>query len=265
MRTHRLAAILAFACACIPATAQAAQSVSLDATLTPERLGQGTTIGFAFQIAAPAGQVPPPLTGLDLRYPDNLGIALSGLGLATCSAEALQVSGPPGCPADSLMGYGSARAEISVGPAIVHETAGITIVRAPTEDGHLALLIHVSGLSPVLAQIAFPAFLLPSAPPFGGHLQIDIPLVPSFPESPDVAVVRLRATLGPQGITYYERSGNRVVAYRPKGILLPDICPRGGFPFAAEFKFQNGSHANARTAVPCPHRATTVLTKRSRT
>ncbi len=36
------------------AAAQAAQSVKLTATLTPEHLGQGTTIGFSFQIEAPA-------------------------------------------------------------------------------------------------------------------------------------------------------------------------------------------------------------------
>ncbi len=260
MRAPHLAAILA--CACLPATAQAAQSVSLSATLTPERLGHGTTIGVAFRIAAPDGQVPPPLTQLDLRYPDNLGIALSGLGLAVCSAQALQLSGPEGCPADSIMGYGTARAEIAVGPAIVHETAGITIVRGQTEQGHLALLIHASGLSPVLAQIVFPALLLPAPAPFGGRLHITIPLIPSFPESPDVAVVAFPATLGPQGVTNYEHVGHSVIAYSPKGILLTDSCPRGGFAFAAEFEFQNGSHTDARTAVPCPNRRAKPVRRR---
>lgn len=81
---------LVLVCACLPATAQASPSVSVRATLTPEHLGHGTTIGFDIQITAPSGRVPPPLTGADVRYPNNLGIALSGVGIETCSAEVLQ-------------------------------------------------------------------------------------------------------------------------------------------------------------------------------
>jgi hypothetical protein len=245
---------LALACACLPATAQAAQSATLDATLTPERLGQSTTVGFGFQIAAPAGQVPPPLTKLDVRYPGNLGIALSGLGLATCSPATLDASGPGGCPADSRMGSGIALAEIPIGPEILHETADITIVRAPVQDGHIAMLIYASGLTPVDAQIVFPAQLIPAPAPFGGALHLDVPLVPSLPGAPDVAVVRVRSTLGPRGLTYYEHIHGRSVAYHPKGILLPNKCPRGGFPFAATFTFLDGTRASATTAVPCPKR-----------
>jgi hypothetical protein len=240
------------ASACLPATAHAAQSVSLSAMFTPERLGVSTTLGIGFRIAAPAHRVPSPLTGVDLRYPANLGIALSGLGLATCSAQTLEAFGPVACPANSLMGYGIALAEVAVGPEIIRETARITVVRAPTQNGHLALLVHANGGGPVNAQIVFPAVLLASSPPFGGRLHMNVPLVPSIPGAPDVAVVQVSSTLGPRNITYYERVHGRTVGYTPKGILLPSSCPRGGFPFAARFSFQDGSHAAAHTAVPCP-------------
>jgi hypothetical protein len=250
LKARHLAVLLA--CVWPSATAHATSSVKLTATLTPERLGHGTTIGFGFQISVPAGQVPPPLIGLDLRYPEDLGIALSGLGLETCAPAVLEAFGPIACPQDSIMGYGDALAQIPVGSQIIDEPAEIIVVRAPTEDGHLALLIHANGRSPVNAQVAFAAVLLPSAAPFGGRLRVSVPLIPSIPGSPDVAVVRLRSTLGPRGITYSERVGNTVVNYRPKGILLPDSCPRGGFRFAARFSFANGTHAEALTAVPCP-------------
>jgi hypothetical protein len=80
-----------------------------------------------------------------------------------------------------------------------------------------------------------------------------VPLVPSLPEAADVAVVRVRSTFGPEHLTYYKRVRGRVVPYKPRGVILPDRCPRGGFPFAATFTFQDGSHASAGTAVPCPH------------
>jgi hypothetical protein len=226
--------------------------MKLGATLTPERLGQGTTIGFSFQIDAPAGEIPAPLTGVNLRYPENLGVATSGLGLATCSVARVEAFGPNHCPADSVMGSGSAIAEFPIGPKIARESASVSIFRAPDENGQIALLLYVTAMNPVGVQIALPSLLLPAAAPFGGSVQIGVPLVPSFPDSAYVAVVQLTATLGPLGITYYERLQGRTIAYHPRGLLLPDSCPRGGFPFAAALSFADGSTASARTAVPCP-------------
>jgi hypothetical protein len=246
---------LACACACLPAAARAArpaQTVRLTATLTPEHLGEGTTIGFNLRILTTRGKLPPPLTEVDLRYPENLGIATSGLGLATCATALLEAAGPQGCPSDSVMGIGSAVAEIPVGPEIVSETAPVTIFRAPTENGQIAMVLYANGATPVDAQILLPSLLLPATAPFGGRVKIHVPLVPSLPDSPDVAVVRLTTTLGPLGITYYEREHGRTVAYRPRGLQLPGICPHRGFPFAAQLDFVGGSSATARAVVPCP-------------
>jgi len=233
--------------------AQAHQTVRLQAALTPSRSG-GTTIEFAFQIAAPAKHVPSPLTGVEISYPVKFAFALSELGLSTCSAETLEMAGPEGCPANSIMGYGTAVAEIPVGPEIHSETAHVTIVRATENSRHLALLIYAEGDTPVSAQILFPATILPAVAPFGGRLKMSVPLVPSLPDGPDVALVRFRSTLGPKHLRYNERVHGRIVKYQPKGIPLPDRCPRGGFLFAATFNFMDGSNATADTAVPCPKR-----------
>jgi hypothetical protein len=236
----------------VSGTAQARQSASLQATLTPERLGQGTTIGFGFQIAAAAGHAPSPLTGIEISYPVEFGFALSELGLATCSAGTLKAAGPQGCPANSLMGYGTALAQIPVGPEILDETAHVTIFRTTQQSGRLALLIYAEGETPVSAQIVFPGLILPATTPFGGRLDMNVPLVPSLPDGPDVAIVQFHSTLGPQHLRYNERVDGRIVKYEPKGIPLPNRCPRGGFPFAAKFRFMDGSNAVADTKVPCP-------------
>lgn len=238
------------ACACLPATAHAAQSARLHVAFTPERLGQATTVEFGIHIKAPADKVPPPLTTLDVRYPGNLGVTVSGLGLATCSQARLETFGLEGCPADSRMGQGSALAEIPIGPEILRETAMVTIVRAPASDGHLALLFYANAETPVSEQIIFPGQLFPT--PSSGSLHIDMPLVPSLPGGPNVAIVGLHATLGPRGLTYYERLRGKLISYHPNGILLPDHCPRGGFPFTASLTFEDSSHTNTRTTVPCP-------------
>jgi hypothetical protein len=248
----RVALVAVFLCLYPVATAGASQSVALGASFTPYRLGAPTTIGLDLQIKAPAGQIPSALTEVEVRYPQNLGFALSGLGLAVCSSTTLEAAGASGCPANSIMGRGGALAELRFGSQLVAENASISIARAPDQEGHIALLLYASGPSPVNTQILSPAQLLPAGPPFGGRLNMQLPVIPSVPGAPDVAIVSLRVTLGPQGLTYYEQAEGNTLAFTPKGIPLPTTCPRGGFPFAATFSFLDGSRPVARTIVPCP-------------
>jgi hypothetical protein len=248
--------VLACACAASIATqaASGAQALRLSARLTPEQLGRSTTIGIGFEIQSPAGRVPPPVQLIDLRYPENLGIALSGLGIDTCTVPTLELLGPAGCPPDSLMGRGTAAGEIPFGPAIIHENATVTIVRAENQNGQIALLFDAQGISPVEANLVFAGLLLPSQHPYGGDIRIAVPLVPSLPEAPDVAVVALSATLGPAGLTYYEQAHGASVPYTPRGILLPERCPGAGFPFSATIAFFGGERSSATTRVRCPRR-----------
>jgi hypothetical protein len=233
-------------------TAGATQTVTLGASFTPYRLGTPTTVDLNLQIKAPVDQIPSALTEVEVRYPRNLGFALSGLGLSVCSSSALEADGTSGCPANSIMGRGNALAELRFGPQLVTENASISIARAPDQEGHIALLLYASGPSPVNTQILSPAQLLPTGPPFGGRLNMELPVVASVPGAPDVAIVSLRVTLGPLGLTYYEQTEGNTLAYTPKGILLPTTCPHGGFPFAATLSFLDGSHPVAHAIVPCP-------------
>jgi hypothetical protein len=239
-------------CLAIGSGAGAASSAKLTAGFIPKRLGQPTTLEFSFSFAAQVGQVPQPLTQIELRYPDNLGLGLSGLGLATCTLQMLEAFGPSKCPVNSVMGYGAAMTGVVLGSTTVSENAPITIFRTPNQEGHLAVLFSAEGTSPVDTRITFPGLLLPAPAPFGGQVRVGVPLVPTLPGAPYISVVGLHATIGPEKVTYYERVGDRTLAYKPKGILLPNDCPRGGYPFAAQFSFLDGSTAQAQTTVRCP-------------
>lgn len=234
--------------------ASAAQSVNLQVALTPEHLGEGTTMDFRFQVLTPRGRVPPPMTAIEFRYPAHFGLLTSGLGLATCTTATLEEIGPEGCPAEAQMGIGSALVEIPIGPEIIRETGHLTAWMAPPQEGKIALSFYAEGTSPILAQLIFPGVVLDAARPFGGRLHTHIPVIPSLPEAPDAAVVRLRATIGPLDVTYYRHSKGRTLGYSPNGIVLPRTCPRGGFPFEAAFAFLDGTHSAAHTTVPCPRR-----------
>ena len=254
MRRALLSVLLVLVCA--PAPAMASETVDLRATLTPERLGRDTTIGFNIQITAPDGQAPSPLTDVEVRYPKSLGIALSELGLETCSAAVLETIGATGCPINSRIGFGSAVAEVPFEPDPVRAKATIRAFRAPDREGHLAFFFYTESITPVLAQLILPSLLLPAAPPFGGSINVAVPLVPSLPQGADVSVVQLEATIGPEHILYTERVHGRTVEYKPRGILLPNKCPRGGFRFAATLSFMDGSRTTAGTKVPCPRHKT---------
>ncbi len=237
-----------------PPPALAKTRASLTASFSPSRLGGRTTLDFSFSLSAPGSSVPPPLTQIELRYPKNLGIGLSGLGLATCSAPALEVRGPKGCPADSVMGYGVVLTGIVLGSTLIHESAPITIFRAPTRSRRIGLLFYADGTRPVSTSIVFSGLLLPAPAPFGGQVNIGVPLVPTLPGAPDISVIHLSAALGPRNVTYFEQVAGSTLAYRPEGILLPSRCPKAGFPFQARFAFSGGGSARARTTVRCPAR-----------
>jgi hypothetical protein len=220
-------------------------SASLAAAFTPKRLGKATIVTLGLTIDSPAQSVSAPVSAVELRFPSNLGFATSGLGLASCEPEALRVLGPVVCPADSRLGSGSATAAVGFGPAVVRENVRLESFAAPSSDGYLHLAILASGKSPVLARVVLGAVLLP------GRMQISVPEVPGLPGGPNLALVAIKATLGGP-LTYYEHVHGRNIAYRPKGIGLPDSCPHGGWKLAAALSFADGTHSAASTVIPCP-------------
>lgn len=245
--------MLALALCGLSSSASAAPTVSLKAALTPERLGGTTTIKFALAVSYASSEAPAPLTAINLRYPAHLGIATSGLGLSTCRAATLQVQGPRGCPANSLMGYGSGLVMVPFGPEMVYEPVRMTTFMAPLQDGNLSLLFDAIGEAPVSAELIFRGVVLSARAPFGGSLAATIPLVPTWPEASDAVLSRFDTTLGPEHITYWEYSKGQRIPYHPRGIRLPRRCPHGGFPFSATLTFDRSVQASAQAVVPCLH------------
>jgi hypothetical protein len=226
---------------------RAGPSAHLAASFTPEHLGAATTITFALNIDPPGETAPPPLSEIDFSYPANLGFATSGLGLASCEPALLEAQGSKACPANSRMGGGNATVEVPFGPALVEEHAGLEIFAAPSSDGYVHLAILAVGREPVIAQVVITGVLLE------GHMQISVPAIPGLPGGPNVSIKQIRASLG-GALTYYERVGGRTVAYRPRGIGLPDSCPRGGWRLGAALSFQDGKRTEAATVIGCPAR-----------
>jgi hypothetical protein len=249
----RLLAVVLVLCACLPTGAQGVQVVNLKLRFVPDRPGASTTIESEILITTPAGQVPSPMTHISLHLPRGVGLGGSELGLSTCSIATLELMGPEGCPANALMGSGSALSEVPLGPEVVRQGASIKVFLTQPVHGHTAMLFYANAQTPVSAQIIFPAVLVPASDPRGSaYLNTLVPITPTVPEAPDVSVVRIRTILGPLHLTYYKRVHGRSIPYRPAGIALPAHCPAGGFQFAVTLSFLDGTTATARTTVPCP-------------
>ncbi len=253
----RLAALstltLMLGCLLAPSAAQAvSERASLYASFAPDELGAPTTITFGFHLSTSEGTAPPPLTSMDLQMPAGVGYATTTLGLALCNPAALLAKGIAGCPANSRLGYGSALVEVPFGTGSGHEIPEVQAVAGPSETGNTVVLFYANGLYPVAAQLTFSGEVLPDNGRYGSQLETNVPLVTSVPGGPDVSIVSVTSTIGPSHLVYYRRVHGRRVAFHPRGVAVPARCPHGGFPFAAQFTFEDGSSTSAQTTVPCP-------------
>jgi hypothetical protein len=226
--------------------------VVLSARFTPYYLGASTTIHLAFNVSPTVG-VASPVTDVQVYLPAGMGLGTTNLGEETCNPSELLARGTEGCSPNSRMGLGEASVEIPVEnhPRI---SAKVTLYMGVPHEQHTTLLLYAVTTSAVSAQFLFPTELLPSSGIFGAELHTSLPPIATWPDGPSAVIVHMETSLGPSHLTYYrERHGKRV-AYQPSGIAIPEVCPRGGFPFAAHYRFLNGSSTVATTTVPCPPR-----------
>ena len=249
----------------LAASGQAAQKVNLFANFSPDRPGVSTTITFGFDISSTiAEEVPSPLLGVDLHLPGGIGLARNTLGTAICEPIYLYAHGPRGCPPNSQVGYGTALAEVPYGPRTVQEQASVHAYRGAAEGEHLTILFFAEGSTPVFADLVFPGQLLEDSMPFSGRINTRVPLVPSLPGGPNVSVVQFQSTFGPKGLLYEREVNGELEHFRPRGVTTPTRCPRGGYPFAGDFSFEDGSHVTVHTTVPCATSAKSPRRQRHR-
>jgi len=202
-------------------------------------------------VAGSSDGLPAPMTRFQMRIPANLELIGSSLGLSICKPAALLENGPDGCPADARLGLGSAQIKVPVGPEPATEEASIEAEMGPPVGEEIGVLLYAEAGSPVAAQLIFPGVL------FGGtsqSLNTAVPLIPSLPGAPYISMVSMKLSLGPDGLTYFKTVHGRTVGYRPEGVALPGRCPRGGFRFASDIAFADGTTVSAASTVPCPAR-----------
>jgi len=247
MSRARAAAALCLAAMLLPATlARAGPRVTLSMRFHPDRPGQSTTIEWGFEISEPTA-----LRSLSLRLPAGLGFAASSLGLEACEPARLLEAGPEGCPRDSRLGFGMALAEVRA-ETTVDEPAKVTALMGPEDGEDMTVLFFVEGRWPVNREVVLTSHLSHLADPHGATLLTEVPPLPVWPAGPNIGLIRFHSTIGPDRLTYYRRVHGRTVAFKPRGLTVPEHCPRGGFRAEATFSWWTSDRpVTATTRVPC--------------
>lgn len=249
--------IAAFACICIgpavPTATAAPPRARLEVGFSPDRPGAQTTVSLGFSVKAqPPELVPPPITRTEILLPRGMGLGTTDLGEAVCTESILTTQGVGACPSNSFMGLGQGLVETALpGGEVAREHVQVAILMAPAEREHTTVLFQVEGSSPVSAELVFHGELLDEALPYGASVVTSVPLVPAWTDGPYAALTHFHTTIGPQDLTYYKRLNGKRVSYRPHGMVVPPVCPRGGYPFAARLTFFESPTAYVKSSVPC--------------
>jgi hypothetical protein len=239
-------------CGLLPSAAQASDTAKLEVSFSPYKLGGTTTVKVKVILGNTDGGLPHPVTSFDTRLPPRLELAGSSLGLAICQPALLLAKGLEGCSPNARVGSGSATVDVPFGPEIVSETASVEALIGPSTGENVGVLLYAEGRVPVLAQSIFPGVLVLGSTSLGESLNTEVPVIPTLPDGPDVAVTNMQLSLGPEHLTYYKRVHGKQVGYRPRGVSLPAKCPRGGFVFNVALAFAGGAPLEVSSTVPCP-------------
>jgi hypothetical protein len=250
MALSLISAAFVLSASAVPAVAT--PQATLKAKFRPEKLGASTAVSISFHLHSDPGEAAPTISNFALRLPRGMGFGASELGLATCSESSLLSSGVRGCPRESLMGTGSALVEVPFSTQIVRERARVFIFMARPVAEQTTTLFYFDGRRPVIAPLVLQSQIVTPEGSFNSILNTPVQAIPSAPDGPEGRMVALRSTIGPSTLRYFRRVNHRRVAYRPEGLSLPNRCPRGGFRFAASFRFRDGSQTHAYTSIPCP-------------
>jgi hypothetical protein len=215
-----------------------------------------TTITFTAAFREAHGGVPAPIKKSVTHLPPGLEVDLAGV--TTCSPATMEEPGGDACPKTSLLGAGSAFAEVGLGGEPIQEHAPVRAFLGSVRPGRIVLYFDAEGTYPV-TQTVITRVTLTGSPATGEIFTVEVPPILSTVGGPNVSVVDFKMSLGRQKVLsihphlrYYSTGGARRVRVFPRGIVLPKRCPKGRLYFPTKLFFEGGSTYSTTPTAPCP-------------
>jgi hypothetical protein len=235
------------------AVALAAETVTVTAAFSPDKLGAPTNVHGSATIHSTNELVPTPIIKATVMGPAGLGLNVQGVG--TCNPVTLEATMEPKvCPKDSKAGFGGGTGVLELAKEVIKEHFTLNFFRGPNEGGHLVLLAFLNAVTPVSVQLVLKAQVVKEPPPYGLGFTFIVPLIPTLPGASDASAEEIFITLGAPNAAYYKTVHGKRTLFHVKGIIVPKKCPHGGFPYKTEISFQDGTTNAVTGTIPCPHK-----------
>ncbi len=213
---------------------------TIAASFQPDRLGATGALTVSIDLPGGLLGVPPPLRSSILRLPTGLGIEIPHL--RSCEPARLRLLGARGCPSQSRLGVGRALVRAPLGAQQLGESVSLWVFLGPLRDLQPTFEMLAQGYTPFDERVVLSGTVLPDNPPYGEDLVLSVPAIPTLPLEPEASIAYMSLTIG----------SSRSSAHESNTTIEPARCPPGGFPFAAELTYADGSTQDASTATPCP-------------
>lgn len=244
MDAARTAIVALGVCAGLAASAHGENFASIAPAVSPNRLHAKVALTITMRLSGTQFGVPAPLSKSIVRLP--AGMTLDIPHLSSCSAARLRARGPSGCPASSRLGSGHALVEVHAGTGNITEEAQLWAFLGPPNNLQPTFEILAQGYTPIDERKVLSGNVLPASAPYGEELEMTIPPIPTLMFEPDASIVAFTLTIGASA----RHSGH--TRRGANAVLTPSSCPAGGFPFAAEFDYTDGTVGQALATAPCP-------------
>jgi hypothetical protein len=250
--TVRAAAAALPVCACLllaPA-GRAQESLSVQASFAPDRLGVSTNLSLAADFASGTGRAPSPVTKFTLLAPAGIGVDTHGVG--TCAPAALERRGPDACPPDSRAGFGGGVGVLELPSETIRVPYTLDFFFAAKQSGELRLLVYVDAAAPAGVELVLVARQIAAPKPYGFGITVEVPPVSTFPGLPNASIESVFVTVGSPDVAYYEPVHGHERLVRVRGVSVPRSCPSGGFPVQGMASFADGATLTTDPTIPCP-------------
>jgi hypothetical protein len=209
-------------------------------SFSPDRLGVKAAFTFAVHFYGGELGVPAPVRKAVVHLPPELMLDIPKLRI--CTRAQLRRHGARGCPARSKIGTGHALGDVHAGASVEREEVAVSAFVGPPQGINPTIEILGQGYTPLEKRVVITGVALPDQAPYGEKLVLSIPAISTIPLEPNASTVSFSLTIG--GAAFRRHS--------PNTVLLPSHCPAGGFPFGAEFTYEDGSTSSTTATVPCP-------------
>lgn len=228
-------------CAALAAPAQAGTSATISPSLSPDRLGARAALTFTVRYSGGEFGVPAPVRRSVMRFPAGLSLAIPDL--RSCPAARLRAHGARGCPVQSRLGGGHALLEAHAGSLTIREDAALSTFLGPPHNLQPTFDVLAQGYTPLDERMVLTGSVQADRAPYGEELAMSIPPIPTLSLLPDASILTLSLTIGASSSAHAGAAAT---------VLLPPSCPAGGFPFAGEFGYADGSSGSALATAACP-------------